>query len=38
VRLFAGMPVEIYVLGEKRTPLSYFWTPIRNAARRAFRD
>ena len=38
VRLFAGMPVEIYVLGEKRTPLSYFWTPIRHAARRAFRD
>lgn len=38
VKLFAGMPVEIYVLGEKRTPLSYFWTPIRHAARRAFRD
>jgi HlyD family secretion protein len=37
-RLFAGMPVEVYVLGEKRTPLSYFWTPIRHAARRAFRD
>ena len=38
VRLFAGMPVEIYVLGEKRTPMSYFWMPIRHAARRAFRD
>jgi HlyD family secretion protein len=38
VRLFAGMPVEIYVLGEKRTPLSYLWTPIRNGVRRAFRD
>ncbi|MFC7474066.1 HlyD family type I secretion periplasmic adaptor subunit [Dankookia sp. GCM10030260] len=38
VQMFAGMPVEIYVLGEKRTPLSYFWTPIRHAARRAFRD
>ncbi|MDO9711413.1 HlyD family type I secretion periplasmic adaptor subunit [Paracraurococcus lichenis] len=38
VRLFAGMPVEIYVLGEDRTPLSYFWTPFRHAARRAFRD
>ena len=38
VRLFAGMPVEIYVLGEKRTPISYFWMPIRHAARRAFRD
>jgi HlyD family secretion protein len=38
VKLFAGMPVEIYVLGEKRTPISYFWMPIRHAARRAFRD
>lgn len=37
-KLFAGMPVEIYVLGERRTPLSYFWAPIRHAARRAFRD
>ncbi|MBK1657910.1 HlyD family type I secretion periplasmic adaptor subunit [Paracraurococcus ruber] len=38
VHLFAGMPVEMYILGEQRTPLSYFWTPVRHAARRAFRD
>jgi HlyD family secretion protein len=38
VTLQAGMPAEVYVLGEKRTPLDYLWAPIRNAARRAFRD
>ena len=35
--LTAGMPVEAYVLGETRTPLGYFWGPIRSSARRAFR-
>ena len=34
----AGMPAEIYILGEKRTPWSYFWAPLVNSARRAFRD
>lgn len=38
VRMSAGMPTEVYVLGEKRTPLSYLWSPIRNSARRALRD
>ena len=38
VTLQAGMPAEVYVLGEERTPLDYLWSPIRNAARRAFRD
>lgn len=38
VVLHAGMPAEVYVLGEKRTPLDYLWAPVRNAARRAFRD
>jgi HlyD family secretion protein len=38
VVLQAGMPVEGFILGQERTPLSYFWQPIRNAARRAFRD
>ncbi len=38
VILHAGMPAEVYVLGEKRTPLDYLWSPIRNSARRAFRD
>jgi HlyD family secretion protein len=34
----AGMPAELYILGEKRTPWSYFWGPLVNSARRAFRD
>ncbi len=34
----AGMPAEAFILGEVRTPLDYLWKPIRNAARRAFRD
>ena len=38
VTLQAGMPAEVYVLGEERTPFDYLWAPIRNAARRAFRD
>lgn len=38
VTLHAGMPAEVYVLGSERTPLDYLWSPIRNAARRAFRD
>lgn len=36
--LSAGMPVEVYVLGQTRTPLEYFWSPIRGAARREFRQ
>ena len=36
--LSAGMPAEVYVLGERRTPLDYLWAPLRNSARRAFRD
>ena len=36
--LSAGMPAEVYVLGERRTPLDYLVTPLRNSARRAFRD
>ena len=38
VTLQAGMPAEVFILGEERTPLSYLWGPMRNAARRAFRD
>ena len=34
----AGMPAEVYVLGEKRTPLSYLMGPLLRSARRAFRD
>jgi len=36
--LSAGMPTEVYVLGERRTPLDYIWSPLRNSARRTFRD
>lgn len=36
--LTAGMPVEVYILGDRRTPFAYLWGPIRNSARRAFRD
>jgi HlyD family secretion protein len=36
--LSAGMPTEVYVLGERRTPLDYLWSPLRNSARRTFRD
>ena len=36
--LSAGMPTEVYVLGERRTPLDYLWAPLRNSVRRAFRD
>ena len=36
--LSAGMPAEVYVLGERRTPLDYLVAPLRNSARRAFRD
>ena len=36
--LHAGMPAEVYILGEKRTPLDYLWMPIRNSVRRTFRD
>ncbi|SDB74752.1 HlyD family type I secretion periplasmic adaptor subunit [Belnapia rosea] len=30
----AGMPAEAFLLGESRTPLGYFWEPIRGSARR----
>jgi HlyD family secretion protein len=38
VGLLAGMPTEVYVLGEKRTPMSYLWAPLLNSTRRSFRD
>jgi HlyD family secretion protein len=38
VTLTAGMPCEVYVLGERRSPFDYLWAPIRTSARRAFRD
>jgi HlyD family secretion protein len=34
----AGMPAELFILGEKRTPLAYLWGPVSSAVRRSFRD
>ncbi len=36
--LNAGMPVEVFVLGETRSALSYLVAPIRDSMRRALRD
>ncbi|MGK7861960.1 HlyD family type I secretion periplasmic adaptor subunit [Falsiroseomonas sp. E2-1-a4] len=38
LRLTAGMPTEIFVLGEVRSALSYLVSPIRDSLRRALRD
>lgn len=38
LRLTAGMPTEIFVLGEVRSALSYLVAPIRDSMRRALRD
>ncbi|WP_052214038.1 HlyD family efflux transporter periplasmic adaptor subunit [Belnapia sp. F-4-1] len=32
--LMAGMPVEGFLIGESRTPLGYFWEPVRSLVRR----
>lgn len=36
--LAAGMPAEVFVLGEKRTVLDYLLRPLRDSMRRALRD
>lgn len=38
LRLNAGMPVEVFVLGETRSALDYLVAPIRDSMRRALRD
>jgi HlyD family secretion protein len=38
VVLAPGMPVEAYLLGEKRTALDYVFRPIRDSLRRSLRD
>jgi HlyD family secretion protein len=38
LRLNAGMPVELFVLGETRSALDYLLAPIRDSMRRALRD
>ena len=32
--LVAGMPAEAFLIGESRSPLGYFWEPVRGSARR----
>ena len=36
--LAAGMPAEVFVLGERRTVLDYLLRPVRDSMRRALRD
>ncbi|MBR0656780.1 HlyD family type I secretion periplasmic adaptor subunit [Plastoroseomonas arctica] len=36
--LAAGMPAEVFVLGERRTVLDYLLRPLRDSMRRALRD
>jgi protein involved in polysaccharide export with SLBB domain len=38
VRLQAGMPAEIYLQGEVRTPLRYLIEPVLDALRHAGRE
>ena len=36
--LAAGMPAEVFVLGERRTVMDYLLRPLRDSMRRALRD
>ncbi|NPC58855.1 HlyD family type I secretion periplasmic adaptor subunit [Caenimonas soli] len=38
LKLLAGMPAEVYILGEERTPLQYLIEPISQVLRRAGRE
>jgi epimerase transport system membrane fusion protein len=38
VRLQAGMPAEVYIKGEERTPLQYLIEPVTQVLRRAGRE
>jgi HlyD family secretion protein len=38
VQLGAGMPAEVFVLGEQRSALDYLLRPINDSLRRALRD
>jgi len=38
VQLLAGMPAEVYVLGEVRTPLQYLMEPVTDVLRKAARE
>jgi HlyD family secretion protein len=38
LRLVPGMPVEAFIRTDERTMLSYFFKPLTDQARRAFRE
>lgn len=38
LQLQAGMPAEVYIVGEKRTPLQYLMEPVTQVLRRAARE
>lgn len=38
LKLQAGMPAEVYIVGEKRTPLQYLLEPVTQVMRRAARE
>lgn len=38
LKLQAGMPAEVYIVGEKRTPLQYLMEPVTQVLRRAARE
>ena len=38
LKLLAGMPAEVYIKGEERTPLQYLVEPVTQVLRRAARE
>jgi hypothetical protein len=38
IKLQAGMPAEVYLQGEQRTPLQYLMEPLSQVVRRAARE
>jgi HlyD family secretion protein len=38
LKLMAGMPAEIYIKGDERTPLQYLVEPVTQVLRRAVRE
>ena len=38
VRLYPGMPVEVMIIVDRRTPWQYFVTPIKESYNKAFRE
>lgn len=38
LKLLAGMPAEIYIKGEQRTPLQYLVEPVTQVLRHAVRE